>query len=407
MQRDVSALPAVLLDPRDDVATALDDLPAATTIVVGSGPHAQRIVTREAIPAGHKLAVRALSAGRRIRKYGEFIGRVTVDVPPGAWIHVHNLATNARRSGSDEQAWRAQSAPEGAIHAVGARYSAGGAAPRFDARSNRLYWLDSRESMLHAVDPADSERQTWPLDAQPQGFVLVGDGGLMLATTTGFLHFDPASGTTRRQTAVRPPPSQRWTAVQCDPQGRVWCACADPSAGTASGALQVVEPDGTVTPMITGLAAPSALVWNGAGTTLCFTEAGRALIHACDYEPAKGTLGKRRVIADLGAMPGELGGATMDCEDHLWLCLNDAGSLMRVAPDGSVVRVLRLPVDCPTACAFGGADYRSLFVTTARAGTPSPPADDNLAGQVLVVDVGVAGFPTASAAAAYFPDGDQ
>ena len=38
----------------------------------------------------------------------------------------------------------------------------------------------------------------------------------------------------------------------------------------------------------------------------------------------------------------------------------------RIAPDGRVLREHPVPAMCPTMCAFGGPDLRTLFVTSAR-----------------------------------------
>jgi (2R)-sulfolactate sulfo-lyase subunit alpha len=45
------------------------------------------------IPIGHKLAIRALSEGDTIIKYGVDIGRVVAPVAPGEHLHVHNAKT--------------------------------------------------------------------------------------------------------------------------------------------------------------------------------------------------------------------------------------------------------------------------------------------------------------------------
>jgi (2R)-sulfolactate sulfo-lyase subunit alpha len=45
------------------------------------------------VPIGHKVALKALKAGDTAIKYGEDIGRVVADVPPGGHVHVHNLKT--------------------------------------------------------------------------------------------------------------------------------------------------------------------------------------------------------------------------------------------------------------------------------------------------------------------------
>jgi len=71
------------LDPEDDVAVALEPLDAGRDL---GGWR-----TAEAIPAGHKVAVKAVARGGVVRKYGQAIGVAAEDVRPGDWVHVHNL----------------------------------------------------------------------------------------------------------------------------------------------------------------------------------------------------------------------------------------------------------------------------------------------------------------------------
>ena len=94
------AMVAVWLDPSDDVATVLRAVEAGERVRVRCGEEERSVVAREAIALGHKIALRALDAGTRIRKYGEFIGRITADVGEGGWVHTHNLATTAHRKGT-------------------------------------------------------------------------------------------------------------------------------------------------------------------------------------------------------------------------------------------------------------------------------------------------------------------
>ena len=80
---------AVRVHPTDDVAVAVDPLEPGDVITVGG----DTIEIREAIPAGHKLALRALGGGEVVHKYGWAIGRLTAPVERGSWIHSHNLKT--------------------------------------------------------------------------------------------------------------------------------------------------------------------------------------------------------------------------------------------------------------------------------------------------------------------------
>jgi altronate hydrolase len=80
---------AVRVRPTDDVAVAVDALEPGDAITVGD----ETVRIREAIPAGHKVALRALGVGDVIHKYGWAIGRLTAAVEAGDWIHSHNLKT--------------------------------------------------------------------------------------------------------------------------------------------------------------------------------------------------------------------------------------------------------------------------------------------------------------------------
>ena len=45
------------------------------------------------IPIGHKLAIKPMSTGDTVIKYGVDIGRVVADIAVGEHAHVHNIKT--------------------------------------------------------------------------------------------------------------------------------------------------------------------------------------------------------------------------------------------------------------------------------------------------------------------------
>ena len=75
----------------DEVVVAIRDLPAGTVLATPDGP----LVVRADVPRGHKLAVRDVAAGGRVHKYGQSIGRASVDITAGDHVHVHNLGMDA------------------------------------------------------------------------------------------------------------------------------------------------------------------------------------------------------------------------------------------------------------------------------------------------------------------------
>src|SRR5579863_8671991 len=92
MLLDIAKLPtaensAIHLHPSDNVAVARVPIPPGTELRVDG----ETIVTLDAIPAGHKVALRPIAAGEMVERYGQDIGRAKVAIEPGRHIHTHNL----------------------------------------------------------------------------------------------------------------------------------------------------------------------------------------------------------------------------------------------------------------------------------------------------------------------------
>jgi hypothetical protein len=95
-QRDFTQY-AVILNERDNVATALADMPPGAYALpsVGAG---EVIALPEEVKAGFKVALRAIGKGRKVYKYGYAIGLAERDIGPGECVHIHNIASAVGRS---------------------------------------------------------------------------------------------------------------------------------------------------------------------------------------------------------------------------------------------------------------------------------------------------------------------
>lgn len=80
----------IILNPKDSVGVALEDIPEGTTLATEKG----EVITTEEIKRGHKFALATINAGDDVIKYGFPIGHATEQIEQGAWIHTHNLKTN-------------------------------------------------------------------------------------------------------------------------------------------------------------------------------------------------------------------------------------------------------------------------------------------------------------------------
>lgn len=81
---------AIRIHEQDNVAVALSLLMPGESLSFGE----IRVTVKEEIPQGHKIALRNISKGENVVKYGFPIGHATTPIEAGGWVHTHNLVTN-------------------------------------------------------------------------------------------------------------------------------------------------------------------------------------------------------------------------------------------------------------------------------------------------------------------------
>ncbi len=92
----MSAPHLLVHDHKDNVGVVVvEDLAAGTEMlcVVTADDSDFRLNVGEAVPIGHKVALRDLAPGDTVVKYGEDIGRVVAPIAKGGHVHTHNLKT--------------------------------------------------------------------------------------------------------------------------------------------------------------------------------------------------------------------------------------------------------------------------------------------------------------------------
>ena len=88
---------AIIMDPKDNVATLLSDVEVNDEVQVLTGDNAKALNVQEKIQFGHKFAMEGIKRGENVLKYGEIIGQATQDIGQGQHVHVHNVESNRGR----------------------------------------------------------------------------------------------------------------------------------------------------------------------------------------------------------------------------------------------------------------------------------------------------------------------
>ncbi|CAM2747492.1 SMP-30/gluconolactonase/LRE family protein [Komagataeibacter xylinus] len=251
-----------------------------------------------------------------------------------------------------------------------------GEGPVWSTREQALYFVDIVGQAIHRLDPASGARASWQAPARPGFVVPASDGTLVCGLKDGLYRFDPRTGAFHRMVEVEPEhPGNRINDGCVDSKGRLWFGTMDDEEGTPSGALY------SVTRSARGLDLlrhdEGYVVTNGPGispdgTRLYHNHSPAGLIYEFDLA-TDGSLSNRRIFARVDN--GYPDGVVVDSAGTLWVGVWNGGRIERFQPDGTRLEPIAMPALNVTKVAFGGADLRTLYVTTARKSTP----DDVLA----------------------------
>jgi len=88
---------AVVLNPKDNVATALADLKAGDILELEVGGETQEVKLTTDVPSGHKFSLSKIESNSPVIKYGEVIGIATTTIEPGDYVHIHNVVSTRGR----------------------------------------------------------------------------------------------------------------------------------------------------------------------------------------------------------------------------------------------------------------------------------------------------------------------
>lgn len=269
-----------------------------------------------------------------------------------------------------------------------------GESPLWDERAQCLYWVDIRRPALRRYRPADGRVDTWPLPDLAGSIALTDDNRLLVALPQQIVVFDPASAAL--EPFVSPPDHRaghRFNDGRCDNRGRFWVGTMHNLTRAAEGVLYRLEGRGPMVAVRQGVCIPNSLAFSPDGTRMYFADSLQHTIYQHDYDPVTGEPGAPQPFFR-SAPPAFPDGSAVDEAGYVWNAEFHGARLVRISPSGEIDRVVEMPVKRPTCCAFGGADFRTLYVTsTSQNMSEADRAADPLAGALFALRVDVRGLP--------------
>jgi sugar lactone lactonase YvrE len=276
-----------------------------------------------------------------------------------------------------------------------------GECPLWNPAEACLYWVDIDGFAVHRLDPASGAHRSWRMDSEPSALALHAGGGLAVACWSGFVHLDTASGAV---TPIAPAPydtaTSRFNDGRADAAGRFWVGTIYEPRDRPAAEMFRLERGQVQRAWSGGMTNSNGLAFSPDGRTMYHADTASHRIDQYDFDAATGTVSNQRPFqrfSDDKTAPGYGGrpdGAAVDSEGAYWCAMFEGARLLRFAPDGTLLREVALPLRCPTMVAFGGAELRTLYITSAGSKRPAAErAQYPLSGCLLSLRVDVAGLP--------------
>ena len=271
-----------------------------------------------------------------------------------------------------------------------------GEGPVWDHRDQSLLWVDVTRGQVHRFDPTAGIDICVEVGQHTGALALRAGGRFVLAVRGGFAGFDLDTGKLEPigdTEAHRP--TNRMNDGKVDAAGRFWAGSMAYREQGREGSLHRLDPDGSVTTVLTGIGISNGLGWSPDNRIMYYIDSLDAGVDVFDFELDTGVISNRRRLIDVAPRDGVPDGMTVDEEGCLWVALWGGGAVRRYTPAGTLDRTVEFPVGQVSCCTFGGADLADLFITTAARGLSVEDLEQQpAAGGVFRHRPGVRGTPS-------------
>lgn len=273
-----------------------------------------------------------------------------------------------------------------------------GEAPQWNAREQRLYWVDSFAPAIRRLDPVSGQVESFGLPHDIGSFVFSSDGGLIAGTRAGFQQVRLAHGVARVVTVADPLARDRRLMLndgKCDRRGRYWCASVHSDFIGRQAELFRLDPDFSVQRVEGDFIVGNGIAISPDDSRFYFADSRDETVWVYDFDLERGQLSHKRLFFSTAAIDGRVDGATCDSEGNYWCALVHGAAVACITPAGRMVERIPVPAQHPTMVAFGGPQLDQLYVTSAsRLLAPDEKSRWPQAGALFRIDgLGARGLP--------------
>lgn len=241
-----------------------------------------------------------------------------------------------------------------------------GEGPIWDEPNQLLYWVDIVGNELRSFHPATSQEISYPMPSSPGTVVPSTDTSAVVALRDGIYSFNiPSKSLELISGVLTDHPGFRLNDGKCDPQGRLWVGSMHFDQIEGAAKLYKIDSQGNVDTMINNVTISNGIVWSGSGTKMYYIDTPTGKVVQYDFNGKDGRISNPKTVIEIPKEVGAPDGMAIDSNDHLWIGLWNGGKVICIDPEqGKQVDEIIVPAHNVTACAFGGKDLKTLYITT-------------------------------------------
>lgn len=269
-----------------------------------------------------------------------------------------------------------------------------GECPRWDEQAGLLYWLDINEGRLNRFDPQSGKNTFLQFEEEIGCFSLRQQGGFVLAMRSGIYTIN--GWDTDRQFITDPEEGldkNRFNDGRCDPKGRLFAGSVYPPKDHGGASIYSLDGQSNVKKWVDNLLTANGIAFSPDAKRFYYADTPSHAIQVCDYDAETGTVSNTRLFHQFPLGNGRPDGAAVDSEGYYWSALYEGGRVVRLNPEGEIVQEITVPAKCPTMVAFGGADLKTLYITSVGNRPGEELGEFPNSGALFSVQVDVPGLP--------------
>lgn len=248
-----------------------------------------------------------------------------------------------------------------------------GEGPLWHPTAQTLFWFDINACTLFRKGTDSLSK--WRFDEHVSAAGWVDSKTLLIASETQLMLFDSHTGETEFLCALESEnPLTRSNDGRADPWGGFWIGTMGKAAEPKAGAIYRYY-QGELRRIFSRITISNAICFAPDASFACFTDTVTKVIRSVALDEATGwPKGDPKPYLDLRHKSSGPDGAVFGADGTLWLAEWGAGGVTGYRPDGTEVAQFRAPASQVSCPAFGGADLKTLFATSAHENLPTPDA---------------------------------